>query len=108
VVRFVVEGRGTPAPIAPTENLVVSGLYRYVRNPMYLSVVTVIAGQAWLFASVVLLAYAGLVWLTFMVFVRIYEEPTLRRQFGAAYERYRSHVPRWIPRMTPWTGDRRD
>src|SRR3954464_10164616 len=81
--RFVVEGLGTPAPVAPTEELVVGGLYRYVRNPMYLAVVAVIIGQALLLWQVVLLPYALIVAAAFVVFVLGYEQPTLRRQFGS-------------------------
>ena len=97
--RFVVEGLGTPAPVAPTEHLVVSGLYRYVRNPMYLAVTATILGQALLLWRPVLLAYAAVVAAAFVVFVLGYEEPTLRRQFGASYEEYRRAVPAWWPRL---------
>ena len=100
--RFAIKGRGTPAPIAPPEALVVSGLYRHVRNPMYIAVLAVIVGQALLLGNVRLLEYAGLVWLLFHGFVRVYEEPTLRRQFGSSYEVYCTNVPRWFPRMSPW------
>jgi len=100
--RFAREGRGTPAPIAPTRHLVVSGLYRYVRNPIYVGVVAVIAGQAILFADRRVLLYAALVWLAFHLFVVAYEEPTLSRTFGAEYEAFRAHVPRWIPQPKPW------
>jgi protein-S-isoprenylcysteine O-methyltransferase Ste14 len=86
--RFVVEGLGTPAPVAPTARLVVSGLYRYVRNPMYLAVVAVIVGQALLLWQSVLLPYAAIVAVAFVVFVLGYEQPTLRRQFGSSYEAY--------------------
>ena len=99
--RFAIKGRGTPAPIAPPEVLVVSGLYRYVRNPMYIAVLSVIVGQALLWGNVRLLEYAGLVWLLFHGFVQVYEEPTLRRQFGSSYEVYCTNVPRWFPRMSP-------
>ena len=102
--RFASEGRGTPAPIAPTETLVVSGLYRHVRNPMYVAVLAVIAGQAMLFGSVVLLAYAAGVWLFVHGFVLLYEEPTLGRKFGRSYEAYRVNVRRWWPRIRPWRG----
>jgi protein-S-isoprenylcysteine O-methyltransferase Ste14 len=102
--RFVVEGRGTPAPVAPTERLVIGGLYRYVRNPMYLAVVGAIIGQAFLLLRPVLLAYAALVWAVVASFVRWYEEPTLMRQFGAQYASYRRSVRAWIPRLTPWPG----
>lgn len=100
--RFVRDGLGTPAPVAPTERLVVGGLYRYVRNPMYLAVLAVILGQALLLAQPVLAAYTAVVALAFVVFVRLYEEPTLHRQFGAQYDAYRRAVPGWWPRLRPW------
>ncbi len=96
--RFVLEGIGTPAPVAPTERLVIGGLYRYVRNPMYLAVVGAIVGQALLLGQLELLVYAGCLWLLFAAFVHWYEEPTLRRQFGDEYEAYRRAVPAWLPR----------
>jgi len=99
--RFALQGLGTPAPIAPPRNLVVSGLYRYVRNPIYIAVVAVILGQAVLFADWHLLGYGALIWLFFHVFVVAYEEPTLRQSFGAEYESYCANVPRWLPRLTP-------
>lgn len=101
-LRFALRGLGTPAPIAPTRHLVVSGLYRHVRNPMYLSVVTAIVGQALLLGSVALMAYGAIVWACFFAFVLIYEEPTLKRQFGSEYAAYRRQVPRWLPRVKPW------
>ncbi|GAA3397504.1 methyltransferase family protein [Cryptosporangium minutisporangium] len=102
--RFVREGLGTPAPVAPTAHLVVGGLYRYVRNPMYLAVVATILGQALLLWRPVLVAYAAVVAATTAAFVRGYEEPTLRRQFGGDYDAYRAAVPGWWPRRTPWPG----
>lgn len=96
--RFVVEGVGTPAPVAPTERLVVGGLYRYVRNPMYLAVLGVIVGQALVLGRVELLAYAAVVAATFGAFVHWYEEPTLHRRFGEEYDAYRRAVPAWLPR----------
>jgi len=96
--RFVVEGIGTPAPVAPTEHLVVGGVYRYVRNPMYIAVLSVIAGQALFIGRPAILLYAALFWAVVASFVRFYEEPTLVRQFGAEYEAYRRDVPAWIPR----------
>ena len=102
--RFAAVGRGTPAPVAPTQYLVVSGSYRYVRNPMYVAVVTVIAGQALAFRSIGLLAYAILVWLMMAAFVRSYEEPVLAQRYGESYARYRRSVRAWIPRLRPWTG----
>lgn len=104
--RFVFEGRGTPAPVAPPQELVVSGLYRYVRNPMYVAIVSAILGQALLFGSLALVAYAAIVWLAFHSFVTFYEEPVLRRKFGHSYDVYRANVPRWRPRVAPWhSGD---
>jgi len=100
--RFVREGLGTPAPVAPPEHLVVGGLYRYVRNPMYLAVASLIVGQALLLGQLILLPYAVLFGLAVWSFVRWYEEPTLARQFGAEYEEYRRSVPGWWPRRTPW------
>jgi len=101
-VRFALEGLGTPAPIAPTQKLVVTGLYRYVRNPIYIAVIAVIFGQALLLGDVRLFWYGTLLWLFFHVFVVLYEEPTLTRTFGIEYEAYRANVPRWIPRLTSW------
>src|SRR6266480_1734974 len=103
--RFVAEGRGTPAPVAPTEHLVVGGLYRYVRNPMYLAVVAAITGQGLALGQSVLLGYAAAVWVTVASFVRWYEEPALARQFGAQYQAYRRAVPAWRPRIRPWHQD---
>jgi protein-S-isoprenylcysteine O-methyltransferase Ste14 len=100
-LRFVVEGHGTPVPIAPTEHLVVGGPFRWVRNPGYISVVALLLGQALVFGSPVLLAYAAVGALGFHLFVVFYEEPTLRRQFGAEYEAYCRAVRRWIPRPRP-------
>lgn len=101
--RFVVEGLGTPAPVAPTERLVVGGLYRHVRNPMYLAVLGTIVGQALLFWQFQLLIYAVVILTAFVSFVRWYEEPTLMRQFGAEYQAYRRAVPGWWPRWRAWT-----
>jgi protein-S-isoprenylcysteine O-methyltransferase Ste14 len=99
--RFALEGLGTPAPVLPTHHLVVKGFYRYVRNPMYVAVATVIFGQALLFGNRFLLFYAAVVWTTFHGFVLSYEEPKLRRTYGAEYEAYCAKVPRWIPRIIP-------
>jgi len=100
--RFVTEGHGTPAPAAPTERLVIGGLYRHVRNPMYLAVTATITGQALALGQPVLLGYAAAVWATTAAFAHWYEEPALARQFGAQYEVYRSNVPAWRPRIRPW------
>jgi protein-S-isoprenylcysteine O-methyltransferase Ste14 len=96
---FTFAGRGTPAPIDPPKELVVRGLYRYVRNPMYVGVLLILLGEALFFASWRLLGYAGLVFLAFNLFILLYEEPTLRRQFGESYRRYCASVPRWIPSL---------
>jgi protein-S-isoprenylcysteine O-methyltransferase Ste14 len=103
-LRFAVQGLGTPAPVFPTRHLVVTGLYRYVRNPIYVAVVSTILGQALIFGNVSLLEYGGLVWLFFHLFVLVYEEPTLRASFGPEYQVFCKEVPRWIPRLTPWDG----
>jgi protein-S-isoprenylcysteine O-methyltransferase Ste14 len=100
--RFVVEGRGTPAPVAPTERLVVGGLYRHVRNPMYLGVLAAIVGQGLLLGQFVLLVYAAVVWAAAAAFVYAYEEPTLSARYGAEYDAYRRAVPAWRPRLRPW------
>jgi protein-S-isoprenylcysteine O-methyltransferase Ste14 len=100
--RFVVEGLGTPAPVAPPENLVVGGLYRHVRNPMYLAVVTTILGQALLLWRPVLIGYAALVAAAFAAFVLGHEQPALARTFGEQCATYRRAVPAWWPRLTPW------
>jgi protein-S-isoprenylcysteine O-methyltransferase Ste14 len=94
--------RGTPAPVAPTETLVVTGVYRFVRNPMYLAVLAIILGQALLFGSWWLLVYAAIVLAAFVGFVKVYEEPTLTDTYGQPYLEYRRHVPGWWPRLTPW------
>jgi protein-S-isoprenylcysteine O-methyltransferase Ste14 len=102
--RFALQGLGTPAPILPTRHLVVSGLYQYVRNPMYIGVLGIILGQGLLFGDGRLYAYGVLLWLVVHVFIVGYEEPTLRRSFGSEYEAFRRNVPRWIPRLSPWQG----
>jgi protein-S-isoprenylcysteine O-methyltransferase Ste14 len=104
-VRFVVEGGGTPAPVAPTERLVLGGDYRFVRNPMYLAVVTAVLGQAMIFGSLALLGYALAVWAIMAAFVRWYEEPLLLRRYGDEYQRYREAVRAWVPRLQPWQAE---
>jgi protein-S-isoprenylcysteine O-methyltransferase Ste14 len=96
--QFALEGRGTPAPPAPTDQLVVRGPYRYVRNPMYLAVLAVIAGQALLLSRPVLLTYAAFVAAAFVAFVHLYEQPTLARRYGEQYQAYLRDVPGWLPR----------
>ena len=104
-VRFVREGRGTPAPMAPTRELVVGGLYRWVRNPMYLAVFAIILGQALVFANPGLLVWLAVFATAVVTFVTAYEEPTLRATYGESYDAYRAAVPGWLPRLTPWRGD---
>jgi protein-S-isoprenylcysteine O-methyltransferase Ste14 len=104
ILRFIYVGRGTLAPTEATEHLVVSGLYRYVRNPMYVGVLAVLGGEALLFWSRGLAIEAAVVCLGVSVFVRLYEEPTLARRYPEEYPRYKRHVPRWLPRLTPWIG----
>jgi protein-S-isoprenylcysteine O-methyltransferase Ste14 len=101
--RFAIQGIGTPAPVFPTRHLVVTGLYRYVRNPMYVAVVSAILGQGLILGNVGLLEYGALVWLLFHLFVLMYEEPTLKLSYGSEYTAFCAEVPRWIPRLTPWT-----
>ena len=98
--RFVVEGLGTPAPVAPTEHLVVGGLYRYVRNVMYIAVTAAIVGQGLLLGQPILLAYAAVAWVGMAAFVLLYEEPMLASRYGAQYEEYRRAVPAWWPRLS--------
>ena len=105
--RFALRGLGTPAPVFPTRYLVVSGLYRFVRNPMYVAVVGVILGQGLLLGNVAVLCYGILVWFGFHLFVVGYEERALQRSFGAEYDAFRANVPRWIPRLSPWPGGER-
>ena len=104
---FVREGHGTPAPIAPTEHLVVGGPFRWIRNPGYVAVVSLVVGQGLIFGSGAVLAYAAVLAIGFHLFVVLYEEPTLRRQFGEQYDAYCREVPRWIPRRRPsrWAHD---
>jgi hypothetical protein len=97
-LRFVREGRGTPAPIAPTRHLVVSGPFRHVRNPGYVSVLGMVVGQGLVLGNLAVIAWALGLLAGFHAFVVLYEEPTLRRQFGAEYEEYCRRVPRWLPR----------
>jgi protein-S-isoprenylcysteine O-methyltransferase Ste14 len=102
--RFIFVGRGTLMPTVPTEHLVVSGFYRYVRNPMYLGILAALAGETILFRSRGMVVYTLAVWLATHLFVCLYEERNLARRYGDEYLRYRQNVPRWLPRLTPWAG----
>jgi protein-S-isoprenylcysteine O-methyltransferase Ste14 len=106
IIRFVVVGRGTLLPTAPPAHLVVSGLYRFVRNPMYVGVVTAIVGEALLFRQRTMVLHLGVVWLAMDLFVRLYEEPRLARMFPQEYPEYKQNVRRWLPRLAPWDAGR--
>lgn len=106
--RFALEGIGTPAPVAPTERLVVGGAYRYVRNPMYLAVGALVVGQALVLGQAGLLAYAAAFCIAVETFVHGYEEPVLAKRFGPEYEAYRRAVRAWRPRLTPWDPNSRN
>ena len=93
---FTFAGKGTPAPIDPPKALVVRGLYRYVRNPMYVGILSILLGESLLFASMRLVEYAAVVFIMFFLFVVLYEEPMLRQKFGESYRQYCKDVPRWI------------
>lgn len=99
--EFARSGRGTLAPVDPPRELVVRGLYRYVRNPMYLSVTVIVLGEFLLTGSRALLVYWVVWFVAVNLFVIGYEEPTLRRRFGASYERYTQEVGRWLPGRHP-------
>lgn len=95
--NFATTGRGTPAPFDPPKVLVVKGLYRWVRNPMYVSVATILVGESLFFQTAALLGYFAVCLLFVHLFVVLYEEPTLREKFGPAYDDYCRRVGRWIP-----------
>lgn len=97
---FTFIGRGTPAPIDPPKELVIRGLYRYVRNPIYIGVLLLFSGHFLWFGRLVLISYIFFAFLAFHLFVLLYEEPTLRAKFGRAYDEYCRNVPRWLPRFT--------
>jgi len=96
VREFYVSGKGTLAPWAPPVHLVTSGPYRYSRNPMYVAMTSLIIGWAWAFGSAAIAWYALFMILAFHLRILLGEEPRLAREFGAAWSRYRSSVPRWI------------
>jgi protein-S-isoprenylcysteine O-methyltransferase Ste14 len=103
---FVVQGRGTAAPYDPPRALVAQGLYRYVRNPMYISAVLIVLGIGLWTGVASVFGYALLLALSYHLFVRYYEEPRLQREFGASYADYCAAVPRWWPRLAPRRGGR--
>jgi protein-S-isoprenylcysteine O-methyltransferase Ste14 len=104
VNRFIYVGRGTLMPTVPTEILVTSGLYRYVRNPMYLGVLITLIGECILFHRLEMLIYTAIWWLIIHCFVCFYEERTLRKRYAGQYQTYCANVRRWIPCLTPWQG----
>jgi len=99
--RFALVGLGTPAPVAPPTQLVVSRQYRHVRNPMYVAILAIVLGQSLVLGSAKLVAYAALLWLVFHAWILGYEEPKLTRTFGSSYQAYRQKVRRWWPRVRP-------
>jgi protein-S-isoprenylcysteine O-methyltransferase Ste14 len=101
--RFALRGLGTPAPIAPPKHLVVTGWYRYVRNPMYVALVAMIIGQGLLFGRTSVLEWGLVFWALTHLFVMFYEEPHLHRVFGSEYDTYRAAVHRWLPRLRPYS-----
>jgi protein-S-isoprenylcysteine O-methyltransferase Ste14 len=101
-IEFI-KANGTPVPAASPPRLVVSGFYRYVRNPIYVGFVIILAGQALLFGSAGLVKYTAVAWCIGAAAARFYEEPRLARKFGAEYQDYRRAVRAWIPRLHPWT-----
>ena len=101
-VDFALRGRGTPAPFDPPRRLVVSGLYRFVRNPMYFGLAVMLIGEAWLLAHIEIIWELLFALVAVSIFVIVYEEPTLRSKFGDDYAEYCRNVRRWIPRLRPW------
>jgi protein-S-isoprenylcysteine O-methyltransferase Ste14 len=101
---FTFAGKGTPAPVNPPKELVMCGLYRYLRNPMYIGLTVIVLGEALLWESIVLFAYTAAIFLSFHLFVVLYEEPVLKRKFGESYQRYCESVPRWLPRRIQGEG----
>lgn len=102
IMMFVTLGKGTLAPWDPPQKLVVTGIYRYVRNPMISGVGALVFGEALLLGSSALVIYALLVFAINAVYIPLSEEPGLRRRFGQPYDDYVRHVPRWLPRRTPY------
>jgi protein-S-isoprenylcysteine O-methyltransferase Ste14 len=103
VSLFMTEGQGTPAPWSPPKQFVVQGPYAFVRNPMILSVLSILIGEALFFGSIAILIWCFVFWMVNTVYFFYFEEPGLVKRFGREYEEYRKHVHRWIPRLRPWT-----
>jgi protein-S-isoprenylcysteine O-methyltransferase Ste14 len=96
---FVRQGKGTPIPSEPPTRLVITGLYRYVRNPMYLGAIVIVCAEVVYFGSAALLLYAAALWASLHIALVVFEEPQLKRRFGPDYEQYFAEVPRWIPAL---------
>ena len=96
---FAFRGRGTPVPTDPPRELVVTGFYRYVRNPIYVGVLMIFLGHFLWFGTLALLTYTAVAFTGVHLFILLYEEPTLKKKFGTSYEEYLKQVPRWIPRI---------
>ena len=107
-VRFVWKGFGTPAPVAPPIKLVVTGFYRRVRNPIYVGLIAIAFGDALIFGDERMLIYAAILWLFFHVWVLAIEEPGLVSAFGDEFAIFKANVPRWLPRLTPWSAPAKD
>lgn len=107
-VRFVWKGFGTPAPVAPPKRLVVTGSYRWVRNPIYVGVIVIVLGEALILGEVGMFGYAAILWLFFHLWVFFVEEPSLGLTFGDEFATFKANVPRWLPRLTPWAGPMKD
>ena len=105
ISMFSAIGKGTLAPWSPTQKLVVQGVYAYTRNPMISGVLTVLLGESFLFASTPIFLWFILFFVINNVYFSLSEEPGLLKRFGDEYAEYRKHVPRWIPRLTPWSPD---
>lgn len=108
VVLFLMVGDGTPAPWAPPRNFVVSGPYRYVRNPMLLSVLSILLGEAIFFGSFPILIWCVAFWIINTIYFIWFEEPSLVLRFGNDYMDYKKNVRRWLPRLTPWNQNKKD
>lgn len=99
---FVTVGQGTLAPWDPTRKLVAQGIYRHVRNPMISGVLSILLGEVFISGSAALVNWFLIFWMLNLIYIPLIEEPGLENRFGASYREYKKHVPRWIPRISPW------
>ena len=104
MIRFFVKGKGTPVPTYAPKKLVVSGLYRFVRNPMYVFYFLIITGYGIYIGSLATVIYSAILHIIWHLFVIFYEEVNLLKEFGEEYKKFCDNVPRWIPRLTAWDG----